>query len=190
MLYNVKDKANDDLRFIRETMERASAFTALPGWGGVAMGLTALAGGVEAGTHPSRAWCVTWLATAGIAVAIGAATTTLKARRSHVPIAGAPARRFALAFAPALAAGAILTAVFAAAGSWRWLPGAWLLLYGTAVTSGGALSVRVVPLMGVGFMALAVVAFAWPAAGPVLMAIGFGGLQIAFGVLIGMKYGG
>ena len=190
MLYNVKDKAGADLRFIRDTMERASAFTAVPGWGGVAMGMTALATALLAGSLPSRAWCLTWIAGAIVAAPIGVVAIVIKARRSGVPLAGAPARRFALAFAPAIATGLVLTAVFAAAGRWDWLAGVWLLLYGTAVTSGGATSVRVVPLFGVAFMLLGVVAFARPAAGAMLMAVGFGGLQIMFGTFIGLKYGG
>jgi hypothetical protein len=190
VLYSVKDRADADLRFIRETMERASAFTAVPGWGGMVMGATALVTALAAGSQPSRAWCATWIAGAPVAVGIGIVTTMIKARRSGMPLAGAPARRFLLAFTPALAAGLVLTIDFATDGQWQRLSGTWLLLYGTGVTSGGALSVRVVPLMGVAFMALGVVAFISPSIGPALMAAGFGGLQIAFGILIGMRYGG
>lgn len=184
------DRAMDNLRFIRETMERASAFTAVPGWGGVAMGVVALVDAIAAGRVASRAWCVAWIAGAIGAGAIGLGAIVLKARRSGMPLAGGPARRFALAFAPPMAAGFVLTLVFVSAGAWQWLAGIWLLLYGTAVTSGGALSVRIVPLMGVAFMLLGVVALAWPAAGPLLMAVGFGGLQIGFGAVIGVRYGG
>ena len=108
------------------------------------------------------------------------------------PVAGRPAaRRFAVAIVPALGAGAVLTAVLAASRLTARLPGCWLLLYGTAVTSGGAFSVRPVPLMGVGVMALGALAFVAPAAwGDWFMAAGFGGLQIAFGLVIARRHGG
>ncbi|HWW87019.1 MAG TPA: hypothetical protein VNZ26_25660 [Vicinamibacterales bacterium] len=190
MLYRVKDKADEDLRFIRETMERASAFTAVPGWGGMIMGATGVVTAFAAGPVPSRAWFATWITGAAVAIAIGVTATIIKARQSGVPLAGRSARRFILAFTPPLAAGLVLTVDFAAAGQWPQLPGTWLLLYGTGVTSGGALSVRVVPLMGALFMLLGVVAFVSPSMGPALMAAGFGGVQIVFGILIGLKYGG
>jgi hypothetical protein len=85
----------------------------------------------------------------------------------------------------------VLTPVFATLGLVARLPGCWLLLYGTALASGGAFSVRVVPLMGLCFMALGVVAFAAPASwGQWLMAAGFGGLHIGFGLVIARRYGG
>jgi len=103
----------------------------------------------------------------------------------------APAHRFALAYVPPLVAGMVLTPVFATMGLTARLPGCWLLLYGTAVATGGAFSVRVVPLMGLSFMTLGAVAFAAPAAwGHWLMAAGFGGLHIGFGYLIARRYGG
>ena len=185
--------ALENIRFIRDAMARASKFTAVPGWGGVLMGITACAAAAIAGPPGQSArWLCMWLAEAGIAVAIAAAAMTIKARRAGTPLSSAaPARRFALAYVPALAAGAVLTAVFAALGQFAQLPGCWLLLYGTAVVSGGAFSVRVVPLMGVCFMALGIVAFAAPAAwGEWLMAAGFGGLHIGFGLVIARRYGG
>ncbi len=181
------DHAIENLRFIRDTMERAGAFTAVPGWGGVAMGLSAL-GAAALAPAPSapRRWLAVWLADAAIAAAIGCVTMARKAQRS-----GSPVRRFAMAYTPPLAAGVVLTAVFARQGLVARLPGCWLLLYGTAVATGGAFSVRIVPLMGLCFMLLGAAAFALPAAwGGAMMAAGFGGLHIGFGLMIARRYGG
>ena len=185
-------RAIDELRFIRQTMERAGAFTAVPGWGGVLMGVTALATAAVAGVPRNEPrWLVLWLADAVLAVLIALAAMTRKAQALGSPLAAAPARRFALAYVPPLAAGAVLTAVFARHGLIAQLPGCWLLLYGAALTTGGALSVRVVPIMGLMFMALGAAAFVAPVEwGHLFMAAGFGGLHIGFGLLIARKYGG
>lgn len=184
--------AAESLLFIRSTMERASGFSAVPGWGGLLMGVTALAAAAMA--HPWRLterWLAIWLAEAALAAAIGLAAIVEKARRSGVPLAGPAGRKFALAFVPALAAGGVLTVVLYRNGSVADLPGCWLLCYGTAVTSGGALSVRVVPLVGVCLMALGAAALAAPAIwGDWFMAAGFGALHIAFGYVIARRHGG
>ena len=184
--------AMENLRFIRETMERAGSFTAVPGVGGVLMGATALATAPLAGPpRDSGRWLAIWLADAAIAAAIALVTMSRKARRSGAPLFAGPARRFAFAYLPPLVAGIVLTGAFAASGTIARLPGYWLLLYGTALTTGGAFSVRIVPLMGLCFMVLGTVALAAPAAwGHYFMAAGFGGLQIGFGLVIARKYGG
>jgi len=185
-------RAEDNLRFIRETMARAADFTAVPGWGGVLMGVTALVTASLSGPPSDRpVWLALWLTDAGVAIAIGVVAVVWKARRSGVPLQGAATRRFALAFLPALVAGAVLTALLVRTGSMAQLPGCWLLLYGTAVTSAGAFSVRPVPLMGGGFMGLGALALALPIQwGHLLLAAGFGGLQIGFGIVIARRYGG
>jgi hypothetical protein len=184
--------AAENLRFIREAMERASAFTAVPGRGGMLMGASAIVAAVISGPPDDTVrWVMVWFADAIVAAAIGLTAMSIKARRSGAPLSSAPAYRFALAFVPPLVAGMVLTPVFAMIGLAARLPGCWLLLYGTAVTTGGAFSVRVVPIMGLCFMALGASAFAAPAAwGHWLMAAGFGGLQIGFGWVIARRYGG
>jgi hypothetical protein len=185
--------AADNLRYIRDAMTRASAFTALPGWGGVAMGITAVITALVSGPPDNTLrWVGIWLLDAAVAATIALVTVVRKARRLGVPLASAPpAQRFALAYGPPLVAGMILTPVFVSLGVMTRLPACWLLLYGTALASGGASTIRVVPLMGLVFMALGVVAFVAPAAwGHWLLAGGFGGLHIGFGWLIARKYGG
>ena len=183
----------DNLRFIREAMARASEFTAIPGWGGVAMGVTAIVAAIISGPpDDTPRWMLTWFAEAAVAVTIALVTMTIKARRIGAPLSSAaPAHRFALAYVPPLVAGMVLTPVFATLGLMARLPGCWLLLYGTAAATGGAFSVRVVPVMGICFMTLGAAAFVAPAAwGHWLMAAGFGGLHIVFGLVIARKYGG
>ena len=184
--------AIDNLQFIRDTISRASRFTAVPGWGGVAMGVTALAtAAVAARKRGTTEWTAWWLAEAAVAVAIAVAGIARKARRLRLPLFDPPTRRFALAYVPPLAAGAVLTAVFVSNGLTARLPALWLLLYGAAIIAGGTLSVRVVPIMGALFMTLGVAAFAAPAAyGDTFMAVGFGGLHIVFGLIIARNYGG
>ncbi len=185
-------RAMDNLSFIRSTMERATAFTAVPGWGGVAMGLTALAATALASrsSGPSE-WLAVWLSAATLALAIGGGAMVLKARRGGTTVFSYSGRRFVLSYLPPLVVGALLTVVLVRAGLYSALPGTWLLLYGTGVVTGGAFSVRVVPIMGLCFMGLGGVALlAPPSWSEWLLALGFGGLHILFGIIIARRYGG
>ncbi|HYT07458.1 MAG TPA: hypothetical protein VEL77_07400 [Rugosimonospora sp.] len=192
VLVPLEDRAADNLRFIRETMERAGSFTAVPGWGGAAIGFTALAAAAIASHQPTAArWILIWLVEAGLAMVLAVLTVAQKAHAARMPLFSGPGRKFALSFAPPMVVGALLTAALYRDGDLRLLPGMWLLLYGTAVVSGGSFSVRVVPMMGVCFIALGAAALVSPASwGNGYMIAGFGGLQILFGLIIAQKYGG
>ena len=186
------DHAFESLRVIRETMERAGSFTAVPGRATMAIGATAIGAALWAhGADPGAGWLRVWLLEGLVAAAISSAGIVRKARRLGLPLDSGPARKFALAFAPALVAGGVLTWALDARGLGALLPGTWLLIYGTAVTAAGAMSVRIVPLMGAAFMLLGVAALAAaPAYGDGFMAAGFGGLHLAFGAAIARKHGG
>lgn len=185
-------RAADHLRYIRETMERAGEFTAVPGWGGVAMGLTAIgAAWIAAHQTSPRAWLTVWLVEAFIAVAIAASTAATKAHRADGKLLSGPGRKFLLSFTPPILVGGLLTFALFQAGVQSALPGVWLLLYGTAVVTGGAFSVRVIPVMGLALMGLGAIAlFAPPLWGDAFMAAGFGFLQIGFGLWIARHHGG
>lgn len=187
-------RAMDNLRFIRETMEHAGAFTAVPGWGGVVMGVTAVGAAALAATQPSMfegAWLRIWLAEAGLGAAIGGFTMWRKSQRGQTSLLSAPGRRFALAYAPPVVVGALLTLVLARTPVAHLLPGIWLLCYGAAVLTGGALSVSIVPVMGLCFLMTGVAALWAPSSWQnALLAFGFGGLHIVFGVLIARRHGG
>lgn len=184
--------AMDNLRYIRGTMERAGSFTAVPGLGGVLMGSSALvAAWLATSLTRTGHWMTVWTVECAIGVVIGATAAAMKARRMNSPLLSGPGRKFIAVFSPAILAGVVLTLVFHQADLTWFLPGIWLLLYGTAVVSAGWGSVRAVPLMGLCFMIIGTVALAMPdLPGDVLLAAGFGGLHIVFGTVIAVKHGG
>jgi hypothetical protein len=181
-----------DLRFIRETMERASSLTAFPGWGQVAIGITALAAAAAAArTANATAWLGVWLVESVLAVVIGAAALAFKARTAGPLFGNGAMRRFALAFALPILAGAVLTVRMHQAGWHDALPGVWMLLYGVGIAAGGAFSVAVVRVMGAAFMLAGAAALFAPAGHrDVWMAGGFGVMHIAFGIWIARRHGG
>ncbi len=184
--------AMDHLRYIRQTMEGASSFTAVPGFGGIAMGATALfAALVAAQQTSSQRWLIVWLAEGAVALAIGIAGMIRKAKSVQVPLLSRPGRKFALGLFPPMLAAALLTLVLFRAGLIDPMPGIWLMLYGVGVVAAGAYSAKVVPAMGMCFMVLGTIAlFSPPTWGNWLLAAGFGGLHTVFGIIIARRYGG
>src|SRR5450755_3896777 len=157
-------RAADHLRYIRETMESAAEFTAVPGWGGVAMGITAVAASwLAARQSTSRGWLAVWLAEVFVAVAIAAPAAATKARRANSSLFSGPGRKFVLSFAPPIFVGGMLTFALFHLGAMAALAGVWLLLYGTAIVTGGAFSVRAVPIMWLCLMGLGAAALFAPA---------------------------
>ena len=184
-------RAADNLRFIRDTMERAASFTAVPGWGGVVIGGTAVVAGVISAGRAPRAQFSVWVAESVLALLLAFVAVRLKSKRLELSLQSRAARRALLSFAPPLLVGAILTAVLYQAGVVSALPGLWLLLYGAAVVTGGAFSVRIVPVMGLCFMLLGAISLLAPAGwGNGFLIAGFGGLHIAFGTVIARRHGG
>jgi len=182
----------DNLRFIRETMERSASFTHVSGSGGVAMGLIALAASIFAsGAEGQLTWLGIWIGAAVLSFSVAILAMARKSMAEGLPLLTGPGRRFAWNVTPPLAAGVVLTAALARADLIHLLPGTWLLLYGTSVVTGGSFSVRPVPVMGLGFMLAGAAAFLSPSGwGDAFMAAGFGGLHIVFGIVIWRKHGG
>lgn len=184
--------AMDNLRFIRETMERAGSFTAVPGVGGMLMGISALGAALLAARQTKlERWLAVWLAEAIFAVLIGVVAAARKGRAVKAPLLSGPGRKFALGLAPSIFVAALLTGVLYRAGLYAVIPGIWLLLYGTGILSAGAFSVPVVPVMGVCFVALGAIAVFCPLEwSHWFLAAGFGGLHLLFGARIAARYGG
>ncbi|HEU4747742.1 MAG TPA: hypothetical protein VFS56_04515 [Gemmatimonadaceae bacterium] len=185
-------RAMDNLAFIRDTMEAAGSFTAVSGWGMVAVGIIASAAGVLAAVQPTPIEALyIWIAAAVFAPIVSIWAMVRKATNANVPILSGPGRKFLLSFSPPLVVGALLTFVLYQAGMVGTIPGMWLLLYGTGIVAGGAFSVRVVPVMGFCFMLAGAIALFSPASwNGWIMGLAFGGLHIAFGAHIARRHGG
>ena len=187
----LREHAVEDLRFIRQTIERASAVTAFPGWGQVAIGVTALAAsGLAARAANATAWLAIWIGEAVLAVAIGSAAMAIKSRSSGPLFQSGAWRRFALSFSLPILAGGAFTVRLHQAGWHDALPGVWMLVYGVGVAAGGAFSVAAVRTMGYAFMVMGAVALFAPGPRDMWMAAGFGGLHILFGAWIARRHGG
>src|SRR5215208_7379527 len=180
------DRAMDNLRYIRETMERSTPFTGISGLGEMAIGATALLASVLAARQTTfNAWLAIWLAEGLISLLIGGWSMDRKARAVQMPLVSGPGRKVVFSLSPPLIAGGLLTIVLVQAGLTSAIPGVWLLLYGTGVITGGMYSVKVVPIMGICLMALGALAlFLPPAFANWFMAAGFGVLHVVFGAII------
>jgi hypothetical protein len=187
----MQERAMDNLRFIRQTMERAGTFTAVSGWGEVVIGVTATATALIASRLRLAGWVTAWLVEAAIAAVVAIVFMAAKARSAGMPLLTGPVRKLILSFSPPMLVGVLLTALFVERELVSLLPGCWMLLYGTGVVTAGTYSVRIVPVMGAAFMALGAWTLFAPASwATALMMAGFGGLHIAFGTLIARRYGG
>jgi hypothetical protein len=185
------ERAIDNLRFIRETMERATSFTAVSGLGYVLVGVTAAGAAVVAAAQPTPArWLAVWLLELAVAGAISVGMMVRKARSLGVPVRSHAGRRLLLAFSPPMVVGALLTAAAYMSADYELIPGIWLSLYGAGVMTGGAYSVRAIPAMGAAFIGVGAVALLAPGAGDLLLGLGLGGLHVAFGLVIWRRYGG
>ena len=183
-------QAQEALAYIRRTMESASTFTALSGWGLVGVGLIGL---VAAGLSwqvgvPER--LKVWLPAAALGVLCAGIANAGKARRLDVPLWSGSFRKVAWVMSPALAAGTLLTVALYDAGARHLIPGTWLALYGAGVTAGGTFSIRAVRWMGMALLVLGAFAFLVPEQSIVFLGLGFGVLHILFGLYVVRKHGG
>ena len=189
----VSARAEEDLRFIRGAMERASSFTCVPGVGQILVGMTAFPAtwiASRAASEVHALWI--WIADAAIAVSIAIAAIVRKSRKIGVTLDSASTHRFLQVFLPPLGAAMVLTAVLVLrADRVDLVRPLWLLLYGTGVMTGGAFSIRLIPMMGVSFVILGLAAFLSPASwGDLYMVAGFGLIHIVFGAVIARWHGG
>jgi hypothetical protein len=183
--------AADNLRFIRATMENATAFTGVSGKGYVLAGLTAgAASWIAAQQATPSGWLLVWMLEALLAAMVTLMLTAEKARVQGKSLWSGSGRRLLFAFLPAMSGGAVVTLAFHLQGHTLLLPGLWLLLYGAAVMTAGAHSIKLIPVMGVLFILLGGLHLLGLMPMNLSLGLGFGGLHLVFGILIWRHHGG
>ncbi|MDJ0926608.1 MAG: hypothetical protein QNJ73_03070 [Gammaproteobacteria bacterium] len=189
---SLHSQALGNLEFIRQTMEGAGSFTAVPGTAGITMGTIGVLAALLA-SLPALAshWLMIWLVAAALAALTGSLLIWYKAVAAGITIYTGPAKRFVLALAPALLAGAVLTIVLAYSNLDALIPGTWLLLYGCGVMAASVVSLPLITTLGACFMLLGMLAFVAPfGIENWLLGAGFGGLHLVFGVLLARQHRG
>jgi len=188
----IGESAVENLRYIRDTIAAAGTFTTVPGKGCIAMGITALtASALEWVPRLAPSWLPIWVGAAIMACAVALFFMEEKAKAQGLSLRRAVARRFFMTLVPAFVAGGVLTAALVHHVDRNLITGLWLLLYGTGLAACGVFAIRAVLVAGLAFMALGTVALGLPPSwSPAILALGFGGLHIALGVIIIKDHGG
>ena len=186
----IESRALGTLSYIRSSIDAASSL-AVPGLAGIVMGIVGVAGALLTSfTLLSGYWLETWFGTAVLAFVLGAVLLARQASRRGSALLSGPFRKLLLCLCPSLFAGAVLTVMLLLTLRVELITGTWLLLYGCAVISAStvtnARSLPVVASMGALFIALGVAAFILPpSTHTALLGVGFGGLHLVSGILIG-----
>jgi len=176
--------AQATLRHIRSSMD-AATLVVTPGSAGIAIGLVGVVTALLA-AGPWRAhWLLIWIAAAPLAGSIGGTIMARQQRIQGRTLFGPSGRRFVLCLAPALLAGAVLTAVSVQDSNLRVVPGTWLLLYGSAVMAASATTIPLVSWLGGLFLLFGIAALLSPAsAHNLILGASFGGLHLLFGAYL------
>lgn len=183
--------AQDNLQFIRDTMEGAVSFTGISGKANVFAGVSAMvAAGLAARQTDTAAWLIVWMAELGLASAVGFVMTAAKARSQGSSLWSANGIKVLLAFIPAMVVGGILTLALYLQNDVTLLPGVWLCLYGASVMTGGAYSVPLIPVMGATFIVAGTLALFAPFSANTVLGVSLGLIHILLGSLIWKNYGG
>ncbi len=185
------ERAQDNLRYIRDSMESASSFTAVSGKGFIIAGLSALLAAWIAWLQSSQeAWLGVWMVDMLFAGGVTMSLTAHKARLQGDSLWSTNGRKLLNALLPTMTVGAIITLASILQGNIAWLPGIWLAVYGAAVITAGAYSISIIPVIGTLFLMLGALVLLTPVPPDLMLGVGFGGLHIVFGYLVWRDHGG
>ena len=185
-------QAENQIKYIRDVMSRATTFTAVPGKGMIGMGVIALvATAVALASLETLMWLYAWAGAVVVAPVLGFTLLVRKARRTGTSLRSGVGQKFILSFTSCIFVGFLLSIGLWSIDHLELMPGVWMLMYGVGTLTGGSLSIKVIPILGVLFIVFGAIALFMPLFwSNVLMGVTFGGLHLIFGTIITRNYGG
>jgi hypothetical protein len=188
---SLHEKAEDNLRFIRASMQGASEFTGVSGKGfGIAGSSALVAAWIAEQQATDTRWSLGWMIELLFAGSASLILTAHKANQQGSSLWSTNGKKLLFAFMPTMSVGAVLTLSLFLQGNISWLPGIWLSLYGASVMTAGAYSVEIIPVMGALFLLLGAMVLLTPVPANLVLGIGMGGFHIVFGIFVWRNYGG
>jgi hypothetical protein len=174
------------LQYIRASID-AAGLLAVPGSAGIAIGAVGVLAALLVSLKPLAAhWLEIWLIAGFVAIAFGTVLMAHQFVSRGTALYRGPLRRFLMCLCPPLLVGAVLTWQLWLHAQSAMIPGVWLLMYGCAVMAASTLTRRALAVMGALLAVLGVVALQAPVSSQnAMLGVGFGGLHLLFGILIG-----
>ena len=201
-----ESRAGEELKVIRQLMERPIRFSTMSGLSGILAGCAALAGlavdwRVSQHFDPGAALWINlgvWAGVFGVAFCCAMVLTRMRERGRDMPFWSSVKRRILLTILPPFVAGVGLTVAIACRwhqdmgpNQWGLIPAVWMLFYGVALWQVGAFSVPDVRALGAAFLLAGLVCAGFTQALPYWsLGVTFGGFHVAYGTVVWIRHGG
>jgi hypothetical protein len=196
------NKQNEDIKMIREMMEKSSKFLSLSGLSGVIAGGTAIIGAAFAYFYLLRDPAMTdftrlqevfiLLADALFVLTISIGTAIFlskrKAKRQGQPLINAMTWRIIYHFIVPLTTGGIFALIFLFRGNLQIVVSSTLIFYGIALVSASKFTYKEIHYLGITEIACGLLALLFPHNGLLFWVFGFGFCHIFYGLLMYFKY--
>jgi len=196
------NKQIEDIRAIREMMEKSSKFLSLSGLSGIIAGVTAVAGAAFAYFYLLRDPSLTdynqWqelmilladaLIVLFISVSFGIFFSWRKAKKNHQPMMNKVMLRTLYNMAVPLVAGGIICLILLLQGNIRMVTAGTLTFYGLALINASKYTYEEVHYLGLTEIALGIIAAIFQRYGILFWTIGFGVCHILYGFIMYRKY--
>jgi hypothetical protein len=202
-----KEKYIQDLRQIKEIMDRSSKFISLSGLSGVAAGIIALAGAwyayqniyTESDFYGYQVVIISSESIASIiglgalililAIGAGVFFTAQKAKKANQKVWNSQAKRLLINLSIPLVTGGLLSLIFLSRGFIGIIAPLTLIFYGLALVNASKYTHEEIRSLGIIEIALGLLSAYFIGFGLLFWAIGFGLLHIVYGIIMHYRYG-